>query len=83
MIAGAIGGLIAGFASRPSCEIVSRTGGCPNLEVSFVELLAISEGQNALLGERSGEKQLEDHNHVYLEVENLFRAHPSRAAQAW
>jgi hypothetical protein len=83
VIAGAIGGLIAGFASRPSCEIVSRTGGCPNLEVGFVELLAILQDQNALLGGRSGEKQPEDHKHVYLEVENLFWAHASRAARAW
>jgi hypothetical protein len=83
VIAGAIGGLIAGFASRPPCEIVLRTGGCPNLEVGFVELLAISEGWTAILGGRSGEKQLEDHNHVYLEAENLFWAHASRATQAW
>ena len=61
---------MADFASRPSCELVQGTGGCPSLEGGFVELLAFSEGRNPLWGGRSGKKQLLDHDHVYLEVEN-------------
>ena len=74
---------MADFTSRPSCEFVSRTGGCPSLEGGFVELLAVLEGWDTLLGGRSGEKQLPDHDHMYLEGAKPFWVHASRAARAW
>jgi hypothetical protein len=48
------------------------TGGYPSLEGSFVELLARLEGQDALFGGRSSEKQPHRSRSIYLEVIEPF-----------